>query len=64
MTIAGVTQPLSFPVTLSASDKGVQVAGNTRVEFAAFGLEPPTVFLGMLKVGPQVRVAFTGSIVR
>ena len=64
MTIAGVTQAMSFPVTLSVLDKGVQVAGNTRVEFAAFGLEPPTVFLGMLKVGPQIRVAFTGSLVR
>ena len=64
LTIAGVTKPVSFPVTLTAADKGVQVAGNTRVEFSTFGLEPPTVFLGMLKVGPQIRVEFKGVVAR
>jgi polyisoprenoid-binding protein YceI len=64
MTIAGITQPVSFPVILSAGAKGVQIAGNTRVEFATFGLEPPTVFLGMLKVGPQIRITFTGTVDR
>jgi polyisoprenoid-binding protein YceI len=64
MTIKGNSQPVSFPVTLTPSDKGVQVDGNTRLDFATFGLEPPTVFLGMLKVGPQVRIAFKGLVTR
>ena len=42
----------------------MQVAGNTRVEFATFGLEPPAVFLGMLKVGPQIRIGFKGLVAR
>jgi polyisoprenoid-binding protein YceI len=64
MTIKGNSQPVTFPVTLTPSDKGVQVDGNTRLEFATFGLEPPTVFLGMLKVGPQIRIAFKGLVTR
>jgi polyisoprenoid-binding protein YceI len=64
MTIRGNTQPVTFPVTLTPSDKGVQIDGNTRLEFATFGIEPPTVFLGMLKVGPQIRIAFKGLVVR
>lgn len=64
MTITGVSQPVTFPLTLTAAGTGVQVEGNTRLDFAAFKLEPPTVFLGMLKVGPQIRVSFKGSIAR
>jgi polyisoprenoid-binding protein YceI len=64
MTITGVSHPVSFPVTLTSSDNGVQVEGSTRLEFAAFKLEPPTVFLGMLKVGPQIRIGFKGLVTR
>lgn len=64
MTITGVSKPVSVPVTLTPTDQGVQVEGNTRLEFATFNLEPPTVFLGMLKVGPQLRIAFKGTIAR
>ncbi len=64
MTITGVSKPVSVPVTLTASDKGVQVEGNTKLEFATFNIEPPAVFLGMLKVGPQIRVSFKGTIAR
>lgn len=64
MTITGVSAPVTFPLTLTAAGPGVQVEGNTRVDFAAFKLEPPTVFLGMLKVGPQVRITFKGAIAR
>ena len=64
LTVTGVTRPVTFPITLTAVDKGVQVAGNTRIEFATFGLEPPAVFLGMLKVGPQLRIEFKGLVGR
>jgi polyisoprenoid-binding protein YceI len=64
MTIVGVAKPVSFPVTLTAVEKGVQVEGTARVEFATFGLEPPAVFVGMLKVGPQVRIEFKGVVGR
>jgi polyisoprenoid-binding protein YceI len=62
MTITGVTQPMSFPVVLKASAEAVQVEGNTRLDVTKFGVEPPVVMLGMLKVGPQIRIEFKGVV--
>ena len=64
MTIHGTPQPLTVPVTLAAEDKGVRIEGNTRLEFATFKIDPPTVFAGLLKVGPQIRIAFKGLVAR
>lgn len=62
MTITGVTEPMSFPLTLTTSDQGVQVAGNTSLDMTKHGVEPPVVMLGMLKVRPQIRIEFTGKV--
>lgn len=64
MTITGVTKPVTVPLTVTPSATGVAVAGSTRLAFATFNIEPPTVFLGMLKVGPQIRIAFKGTVAR
>lgn len=62
MTILGVTQSISFPVALKASAQGVQVEGNTRLDMTKFGVDPPVVMLGLLKVGPQIRIEFKGLV--
>jgi polyisoprenoid-binding protein YceI len=62
MTITGVTQPVSFPVALKPSAQGVQIEGNTRLEFKTFNLDPPVVMMGLLKVGPQIRIEFKGLV--
>ncbi len=62
MTITGVTQSMSFPVALKASAQGVQVEGNTRLDMTKFGIDPPVVMLGLLKVGPQIRIEFKGLV--
>jgi hypothetical protein len=62
MTITGVSQPVTFPVALKASPQGVQVSGNTRLDMTKFGVDPPVVMLGMLKVGPQIRIEFKGLV--
>lgn len=64
MTITGVSKPVTVPVTLTPGASGVHVEGTTRLEFATFDLTPPSVFLGMLKVGPQIRIAFKGTVTR
>jgi hypothetical protein len=64
MTILAVTQPITFPVALKASDQGVQVEGNTRLDMTKFGVEPPVVMLGMLKVGAQIRIEFKGLVAK
>ena len=62
MTILGASQQVSFPVTLKASGQGVEVSGNTRLDMTKFGVEPPVVMLGLLKVGPQIRIEFKGLV--
>ncbi|MGQ0732262.1 MAG: YceI family protein [Acidobacteriota bacterium] len=62
MTITGVTQPVTVPVALKGSPQGLQLEGNTRMEFKTFSLDPPTVMLGLLKVGPQLRITFKGMV--
>ena len=62
MTIQGVSQPMTFPIALNPSPEGVQVEGNTRLDITKFGIEPPVVMLGMLKVGPQIRIEFKGLV--
>lgn len=64
ITITGVTAPLSFPVTLEASAQGLQVEGNTRIDMTKFGVDPPVVMLGLLKVGPQIRIEFKAVVAR
>lgn len=62
MTITGVTKPVTVPLRVTPSAAGAVVEGTTRLELATFNIEPPAVFLGMLKVGPQIRVAFKGIV--
>jgi len=62
ITIAKVTAPIVFPIALKATPEGVQLEGDTRLDMTKFGIEPPVVMLGMLKVGPQIRIAFKGVI--
>lgn len=64
MTISGVTKPVTVPLTVTPSAAGAAVEGMTRLEFATFNIEPPAVFLGMLKVGPQIRISFKGTVAR
>jgi hypothetical protein len=62
ITINGVTAPLSVPLTLEESAQGLRVAGNTRIDMTKFGVAPPVVMLGLLKVGPQIRIEFKGAV--
>lgn len=64
LTITGVTKPVSLPITLKASGQEIQIEGNTRLDMTTFGVEPPVVMLGMLKVGPQIRIDFKGVLAR
>ena len=64
ITIGGVTAPADVPIALKASPEGVQIEGNTRIDMTKFGIDPPVVMLGLLKVGPQVRIEFKGTVGR
>ena len=62
LTITGVTEPVSFPVSLNPSGAGVEIEGELRLDMTTFGVEPPVVMLGVLRVRPQIRIQFTGRI--
>jgi hypothetical protein len=62
MTIHGSTQPFSLPVTVKSSGAGASIEGSTRLDMTTYGVEPPVVMLGMLKVGPQIRIEFKGVV--
>ena len=62
ITIASVTAPIVLPISLKAAADGVQIEGDTRLDMTKFGVDPPVVMLGMLKVGPQIRIAFKGTV--
>lgn len=62
VTINGVTAPLTLPLTVDASGGRMQVAGNTRLDMTKFRVDPPVVMMGMLKVGPQIRIEFKGVV--
>jgi hypothetical protein len=64
MTIGGVSAPISIPIAVKASGQALQMEGNTRLDMTKFGIDPPVVMLGMLKVGPQIRIEFKGVVAR
>ena len=64
MTIAAVTAPITLPLAVKASGQALQIEGNTRLDMTKFGVDPPVVMLGLLKVGPQIRIEFKGVVAR
>jgi len=62
LTVTGVTQPVEVPIALKESPQGVELSGSTRLDMTKFGVDPPVVMLGMLKVGPQIRLEFKGLV--
>lgn len=64
MTIVGNTQPVTVPVTLKPGPQGVELSGDTRLDMTKFGVDPPVVMLGLMKVGAQIRIQFKGVVSR
>ncbi len=62
LTIIGVTQPVSFPISLSPSGGGVEIEGELQLDMTTYGVEPPVVMLGLLKVRPRIRIEFEGIV--
>ena len=62
LTILDATAPVTFPISLSASGTGVEIEGELRLDMTTYGVEPPVVMLGLLRVRPQIRIEFTGLI--
>ena len=59
LTIAGRTEPVRTEVTVTpAPGNALRVKGEQSLRMSAFGVKPPSLLLGALKVRDLVRVAF------
>lgn len=59
LTMGGVTKPISFEADVSSSDSGaLLVQGAVDVNMKDFGLKPPSLMLGTMKVREMVKVNF------
>ena len=63
LTIQAVTKPVRFPISLSPSGVGVTIAGEVGLDMTEYGVEPPVVLLGLLRVGPEIRIQFEGLVI-
>ncbi|MCO4100369.1 MAG: YceI family protein [Gemmatimonas sp.] len=59
LLLSGKTMPISVPVTFgTAADGALRVTGKVPVTMTEWGIKPPTLMLGSIKVGPVVTVNF------
>ncbi len=62
LTILDTTQAVSFPLSLTPSGSGVRIEGELALDMTTYGVEPPVVMLGLLRVRPQIRIQFSGTL--
>jgi polyisoprenoid-binding protein YceI len=62
LTILDATHPVRFPVFLTPSESGVRVEGQLPLDMTTYGVEPPVVMAGLLRVRPQIRIEFSGTV--
>ncbi len=60
LVVAGVTNQVAFPVTMTRTDKAIKTTGSTSVKMTSFGIQPPApaVALGLIKTGDDVKLTF------
>ncbi len=59
LTIKGVTKEITFPVDLvAAGDKGLRVKGTYALKMTDWGVAPPKLMMGTMKVKEMVTVGF------
>jgi polyisoprenoid-binding protein YceI len=59
LTLGGVEKPITLTATATEGAKGtLHVIGTHELRMTEFGLKPPTLMLGTMKVGDQVKVGF------
>jgi polyisoprenoid-binding protein YceI len=59
LLMAGATRPVQFPATLTRTEDGnVRVQGSAQLKMTEWGMKPPSLMLGTMKVGATVTVKF------
>ena len=63
LTILDATRPVNVPIALTAAGSGARIEGELPLDMTEYGVEPPSVFLGLLVVRPQIRIQFAGTVI-
>lgn len=58
LQLHGQTRPISFPATFAAASGALRVTGQYPLKMTEWGVDPPTLMMGTLKVGEVVTVNF------
>jgi len=58
LLLNGQTRPISFPATFASADGALRVTGRYALKMTDWGVEPPKLMMGTLKVGETVTVHF------
>jgi polyisoprenoid-binding protein YceI len=59
LTLGGVEKPITVTALAKAGENGtLLVSGTQDVRMTEFGLKPPTLMLGTMKVGERIKVGF------
>lgn len=58
LTLGGVEKPLTVVASAKEEAGMLRVKGTRKITMTEFGLKPPTLMMGTLKVGPEVTVGF------
>ena len=58
LTLGGVEKPVVVIAKAREENGMLRVSGTQKVEMSDFGLKPPTLMMGTLKVGNEVTVGF------
>jgi polyisoprenoid-binding protein YceI len=58
LTIAGQTRPVSIDGTAASEDGKVRVRGSKRLVMTEFGVQPPSLMMGTMKVAAPVTIGF------
>lgn len=58
LTIAGSTQPVTIEGTVASEDGQLRVRGSKRLTMTDYGVRPPSLMMGTMKVHPPVTVGF------
>lgn len=58
LRIAGQEQPIVVPGRVTAENGGLRVRGEKEIQMTQWGVRPPTLMMGTMKVGDKVTVKF------
>jgi polyisoprenoid-binding protein YceI len=58
LTIAGKDNPIQIPATVTPEGSGIRVKASKAIDMTQWGVKPPSLMMGTMKVKPAVTIGF------